>query len=450
MKAESTLAIADARDEYLKWNRSRVVSLNEDLGENKASLLQLLPLLLHINHRLLPGYVAPDVPVGVYAYKPDNQVLNIARQLNDKFRYQQDEIINAYVIEAIYVQSSLLDRQLTCWIFRRDGLTDIQLKLLAEKLEKIETWLRSRGLLLQFNFLTESEFKSEDGHFGNVPKAVFLDFFYSETILLAGKYPVWWLVPPQSDNNYRAFIEHIREARFVDNEYIDPGGIDDISEEKLLEYAVKQAQQVKKEPELCLLKLLIADQKCRSLPELDGIAIRIKQAVYTQDAEVNIYEILAKVIDDVFAHHTGKQRVYAPSRIFSNLKNSPGRLNIKIIDAYLGDGYRQEINQQGIDNVIAYLNLVKAIAYEIRKLFSSVYHCFCKREPQNASLNFQAKNMLTFLSESSDRVPLYNNKNKTEIIFERIQLRHKLLDDQELWSLVLQQHEGNEKNHRRV
>ncbi len=445
MKTESSLAIVDVRDEYLKWNSLRVASLDEELGENKASLLQLLPLLLQINHRMLPGYIAPDVPVGVYLYKPDNDVLNVARKLNDKFRYQQDEIVRSYVIDAIYVQISALEKQLTCWVFRRDGLTDIQLQLLTEKLSKIETWLNSHGLEMRFNFLTESTFKSDAGFNGNIPKSIFLDYFYAEAVFLAGKYPVWWLVPPQNDNAYHAFVEHIREARFVEGEYIDLGSTHELTYELALQYAVAQAQQVKKEPELCLVKLLIADQKCRTLPSLDGLSIRIKQAIYNQQKVTHIYEIFAAIIDTAFEYYRNKQHVYAPSRIFSNLKNSPGKLNPKILDACLGGTVRHETVQSGIDNIISYLNLFKAVSHEIRQLFSSIYGHFSEHNKQNVALDRVARNMLVFLSESSDRVPLYNNKNKTEIIFDRIQLRHKIEGEHELWSLVLYQSEGDEK-----
>ena len=36
---------------------------------------------------------------------------------------------------------------------------------------------------------------------------LFLDGFYTESFLLAGKYPVWWLIPPELELHHADFID---------------------------------------------------------------------------------------------------------------------------------------------------------------------------------------------------------------------------------------------------
>ena len=109
MKVENTLQVADARDAYFNWNTRQYENLENTLGEELSQFLNLIPLFLQINHKLLPGYISADTPVGVYSYIPDNKTINDAILLNNKFRYQQEAAIKNAAIEALYLQRNLID-----------------------------------------------------------------------------------------------------------------------------------------------------------------------------------------------------------------------------------------------------------------------------------------------------------------------------------------------------
>ena len=451
MQVEHQLHVVDARDVFLSWNDSQFKKIPDRFGGELYSICQLIPFLLHTNSRFLPGFVRADVPYGVYAYKPEQTVLNEAKLLNSKFQYQDEGIIKNSAIDSIIFHSNLIEKSLKCWVFKSPELNKSQSQLLSEKISKISAWILGRGVKLEFVLLTVSEFREYPEYSDNENKAIFLDYFYSESIYLAGKYPVWWLVPPDKNDEYAAFVEHIKQARFVEEgDYLDLGSANDLNKSDILKHAIDRVQTVKKSAETCMVKLLIANEKIFSWPYIDGISIRLKNELYQSNTDVQPINIIADIMNDTYARYYDKQKKHKPGRIFSKLKNTPGSLNPEVFDAFLGDEFYQEVVGSGIDSIISYLNLFKSVAYDIKRLFSDIVKACDKANNEDSfdpALYAVAVNMLSFLSENSDRVPLYNTKDKNEIVLDRIQLKHEIdSNDEEQWSLVLQEVEGTEKS----
>lgn len=450
--------IADIRDAYLKWNQQQIDHLSAELGDEKAALIRLLPLLLHINNRFLPGYISMDTPRGTKSYKPDTDTINTARQLNDKFRYNAEDTIDTYVIDALYFQSSLLQKKLQCWVFRKDDLSDIQVGLLQNKLHKLTDWYQSRQLTIKFNFVDLETFRQSPEYLNQAHSGLWLDYFYSESIRLAGKYPLWWMVPTARETDYDAYRQYVRDRRYIEGEYLDLGNASDYRVTDLLSYAISLVQQVKKEPELCLFNLLLVAQKAAALPQRDGVAMRIKQTFYQGKLPPVAIEVMSQLLESGF-NRDATQRInspvnspvnsaaISPARIISQLRKVSVSLNPALLDNMLGDSYQPASRVYGIDNAISHLNLFKVISQKISRLFASIldaYRQLANASTAEAGLADTAKNMQNFLQESADRVPLYSGKNSTDFVFERIQLRHEKADS-DRWSLVLYDAEDAEK-----
>ncbi|VAW58601.1 hypothetical protein MNBD_GAMMA08-529, partial [hydrothermal vent metagenome] len=451
MKNESKITVADAKQIYLQWNKSQYEKLSEKINNDAYRYIQLIPLFFQLNNKLLPGFVGLDVPEGVFSYVPDKPVLDEVKKLNGKFRYHQEGVIKKFSIESIFFRRQLINKKISCWIFYHSRLNKEAVASLKEKTKKISNWFLSKDLAVEFICLSIEEFyKNKIKILNKKNKEIFLDCFYSETILLAGKYPVWWLVPPEKENEYKQFVEHIKQVRYVDNEeFIDLGSTAVSSREKLIENAVELVQKIKQDPEICFIKMLLVDQKCSSWPVLDGVAIRLKKTSYGGVQSANPVSILAEILHDAFSRYEKEYHILSPIRLFSQLRSMPGKLNIEIVDAFLIDKYVQESSANGIDNVILYLNFSKALFHEVRQIFSNIitqYNAELRLSESNQSLASVARNMLVFLSENNDRVALYNNKDKTDIIFDRIILKHEIINNSDdRWGLVLEVSEGNEK-----
>ena len=68
------------RRRFLNINRLRLRRTYESLAPHQRCFLDLLPLLFHTNHPLMPGYVDGDCPRGLSDYTPNKQTLAQARR----------------------------------------------------------------------------------------------------------------------------------------------------------------------------------------------------------------------------------------------------------------------------------------------------------------------------------------------------------------------------------
>jgi len=238
--------------------------------------IHLIPFFLQINNKLLPGYVDIDTPVGIFSYLPDEKTIEEVKNLNGKFRYQAESVIKNYAVEAIYFNINVINEKKICWVFNSAFLDKNKILSLKEKVSKIEKWFSSKGLNIEFIVISVNEFFNCKSYLlKKEKKSLYLDKFYSESIVLAGKYPVWWLIPPSKEKDYEKYVEHIKQARFVDNEeYIDFGRADDFEYSDIVKHAVSLVQQANQSPETCMVELLLLDQKNSAYPKLDGISNR--------------------------------------------------------------------------------------------------------------------------------------------------------------------------------
>jgi len=450
VKLESKLQVADARDAYLRWNAQKYDSMSGFLGDEFARFVRLIPLFIQINHKLLPGYTGNATPAGIHGYKPDKKTLDEAALLNNKFRYQQEGVLKNSAIDAIYFQRKLIDQSTCCWVFYRSSLSKEQVLELSEKLKKISQWFSARGHKLKILCLSESGFQNNTEYTGHKNKSIFLDYFYSETILLAGKYPLWWLVPPDKETQYHAFVDHINQARFVDNDdFIDLGSTHDLSRADFVKYAIDQVQKIKQSPEICVVELLLIDVRNSALPAVDGVSARVKGLLYNESESIEPLEVVVEIMHSAFSSYAPDSHIIKPARLFSILKNTSGKLSYELIDTFLGQtAYQKLESHTGIEKIFLSLNLFKSLMHEIRQIFSNITKTYS--EEKDTSLTAPAlvemsKNMLVFLSENSDSVPIYN-KDTSDIILDRVLLRHEITgEEKNLWSLVLLTAEGEEK-----
>ncbi len=449
MSLSDAYTAADARDTYFDWNRKQFSRLEGYAGAEKLSLIRLLPLLFQLNDRALPGYAGEDIPMGVYGYTPSSDEISAARGVNSKFSFTQQSVIRYPAIDAIFVQHQVLDNRLRCWLFCREDLNLTQLDELLEKIQKTSRWYRSRGIDIEFIQTSDEKFRRfrfRELDYENLP--LYLEQFYSEAILLAGKYPAWWLVPVEEEVNYAGFLENIQQARLIDpGEILDLGSVSGVNEAALLSQAIKIAQRIKTQSELCLIELVMLDTISRNLPGRAGIASRLKKSLYNDEHEKSLYQTVAEMMQDTFEAYPDSEHIMLPSRLISQLANSSAGLNAEIIQAFCGENYVQPVARKGVENIIAFMNLNKALLHEIRKLYVHILDRY-RGQPDQADdkVLSHALNVQSSLSDSADRVPLYNSRDIDNLVLDKIQLRHDIGDDGESrWALVIRLSEAVEK-----
>ena len=69
--------LTQLRGRFLKVNSGRLARTLQALSTRQQLVLKLLPLLFHVNHPLLPGYVSSRTPAGLSGFEPDDTLLGL-------------------------------------------------------------------------------------------------------------------------------------------------------------------------------------------------------------------------------------------------------------------------------------------------------------------------------------------------------------------------------------
>ncbi len=440
MSDVNDFTVVDARQAFIKWNCVRLNNVKKNISNEAEKYIHLIPFFFQLNHKLLPGYVDISTPVGVFSYEPEINEINEVKALNNKFRYQCEGIINNYAVESIFFQKKLVDNKKYCWVFYNDNLGVDKIKSLNDKTLKIEQWFSIKKIKIKFIFLSIVDFHINKMNFVK-NKSLFVDEFYAESILLAGKYPVWWLVPPNKENEYKKIVDHIKHARFVDqDEYLDLGSVSGFELSDIVEDAVRLVQESAASAEICLVELLLLNQSKSVFPLNDGVSSRIKNDLYLKNNNVSCVDHIVKIMYESFSRFREIKHILSPIRLFSRIASSPGYLNMELVDGFLGENNEAAVCYSGLDSVVENLKFYKSMSYDIRMLFEAIVMDFVDNNGVSASddkLIVIVENMLLYLSDGDSRVHLYNTKNSENIIFDRIHLKQVESDINNQWKLVL-------------
>ena len=228
--------LKQVRDRFMTVNADRLDKTLQGLTLRQQDILRVLPLLYQVNHPLLPGYVSRSAPAGVSAYEPDKTTLSIAKTFSQTFKFRQDKRTKAQIFSIFMMGSTgtLAHSEVSdvdLWLCHAPDLSADALKLLDEKAKKIDEWANSSGLELHTFLMNAEQFKAggktpdmDTESSGSAQHYLLLDEFYRTAILLVGRYPLWWLVPPAMEKDYPTITHDLLTKRFIkETDVIDCG-----------------------------------------------------------------------------------------------------------------------------------------------------------------------------------------------------------------------------------
>ena len=430
--------IADARDAYLNWNQKAHQDLIERSNTNQQQAIKLIPLLFQINHRLLPGYNGPDTPAGIYGYTIDKTVLNAAGQLNKQFHYEQESVLRRCIIQSVFLQESLTDDGFLLWVIHSENIKTRQLNELQDKLDRIVRWLQGRGLKVTAYLSVEKDLvKKIKRHRKSFFSSYFLlNSFYGESILLAGKYPVWWLVPEDEEAKYRRFIEHAVQVKLInEDDFIDFGCERIVDQDDCLKQLMTYMKSVVDSAEKSYLELFMFLLWVDNSSEHKIPALHIKQQLHKgvrYYASLLLYPVVLDQLQ-AFYDQMPENEKRQLQRLWAYLAESVSASSRFFKDLAGGLEYQHQ------DDVFEKVKLFKLLQQQIKSLSEAIFR-ICHSD--NEALNTQIENMLVLLSEKNNKIQVYSRGRKIVDAFDRVLLRQEINHQ---WSLVLSGEEGEEK-----
>lgn len=319
------------RKRFLAINRERLRRVEEALRWRTRDFLELLPLLFHINHAMLPGFVSKQTPFGISDWTPTKKGLDAGKRIAKSFDYKK-RALRTFDIHSLFLMGSVgtiahsEKSDFDVWVCHRPDLTVEQIAQLAAKCESIEQWGASVGLEVHFFLMDAAKFRSGDvvelssESSGSTQHHLLLEEFYRTGLLVAGRYPVWWLVPPDEEANYTAYVERLIKQRFIpENEVIDFGGLSEIPAEEFFGAALWQVYKGIDSPYKSVLKMLLMEAYASEYPNSDLLSLHFKRAIYAGVLDLDLldpYTILMEKLEAYLLRQDAHERLELVRRCF--------------------------------------------------------------------------------------------------------------------------------------
>lgn len=285
-------ALRQLTERFRRINTARLARAASALAQRQQIVLDLLPLVFHLNHPALPGYQDHDCPHGLVRYQPGAAALSAAQRLARSFRYR-DAGRRRADLEAMFLMGSpgslghSVASDLDIWLCHRPDLPDTGIRCLERKAEKLSGWAAGLGIELHVFVFSAADFRGgrpraevagEDC--GSAQHFLLLDEFYRTSIHLGGSYPLWWLIPVDQEKEYNDLVAYLVRCRFIrEDEYIDFGAVPAVPPEEFLGAGVWQLYKGIDSPWKSILKLLLLE--CYARDREHGLLSRsFKAAVH--------------------------------------------------------------------------------------------------------------------------------------------------------------------------
>jgi len=293
--------LGQLRARFLKLNQSRLARAMDGLSSRQQQVLTLLPLFFHVNHPLLPGYVSGATPAGLSNYEPDTEVLAEAQRLTRSFAYKPRHGNPPQPLHGLFLMGSLgtlaqADQSdMDLWVCHDTELSAAEVAELRKKCQLLEAWAATQGAEAHFFLIDpprfvrgerDSQLSSEDC--GTSQHYLLLDEFYRTAIWLAGRTPLWWLVPVYEESRYDQYTAILLGKRFIRaGDVLDLGHLAHIPAGEFIGAGLWQLYKGIESPYKSVLKLLLTEVYASEHPRVQCLSLRFKQAVFANQLDLD-------------------------------------------------------------------------------------------------------------------------------------------------------------------
>ncbi|MBL4743570.1 MAG: adenylate cyclase, partial [Cycloclasticus sp.] len=98
--------LKQVKQRFLNLHKLKMQRALDAVTPRQKIFLELLPLLFHVNHPVLPGYVSSKAPAGIADYLPGKLAIGKAKKLSKGFVYSK-RAKRSFAIESIFLMGSV-------------------------------------------------------------------------------------------------------------------------------------------------------------------------------------------------------------------------------------------------------------------------------------------------------------------------------------------------------
>ncbi len=295
--------IAVIKQRFLAVNEDRLERMRGALTDRAQLFMDILPLLFHTNHPMMPGFVSRNTPAKVTNFTPSKRDVLVGKMVAKSFTLSSDpakadDIFSIYIMGSVGTIAQSDGSDLDIWICHRPGLHQNALAELEKKCQKISRWAMERMRLeVHFFLMDDTAYKTKKfstlnkESSGSAQQLLLLDEFYRSAIFIAGRLPLWWFVPPGSESIYKEHANTLLYKRFLPNDSIvDFGGVNDIQAGEFLGAGIWQLYKAIESPYKSVLKLLLLESYVAEFPDIEPLSLTFKSLIYDGEYDISVLD----------------------------------------------------------------------------------------------------------------------------------------------------------------
>jgi adenylate cyclase class 1 len=241
---------------------------------------------------MLPGFAGKDAPRGVAGYQPGARTLAAAARVARSYDHRRHSE-RRHDIDALFLMGSAgsvaysRGSDFDLWLCHREDLAEDAVAALQAKAGRVSAWASELGLEVHFFVLTARDLRegrladlSEESS-GTAQRHLLLDEFYRTALLVAGRYPLWWLVPPGAEARYDEEVRRLLDHRFVRaGDVLDLGGLPELPSNEFFGASLWQLYKAIGSPYKSVLKILLLEAYASEYPDVRLLSHGYKEDVY--------------------------------------------------------------------------------------------------------------------------------------------------------------------------
>lgn len=259
---------------FLNQNKLSLLTAYDIFKPAQADFFQLLPLLIHENIGFsdMPP-VAADTPCGIADYLPSWETMNVGEKYMGRKKVKQRRAFSPY-IQGVFSMGSVgslaqtEESDIDYWICINEQIMDREgLALLRKKLDALEktAWDKFK---IRVTFFVVDILKARNNDFGGssqessgtAQSRLLKEEFYRTMIHVAGKLPLWAVLPTTISVNYYNLILDRISKMTKSHRYIDLGDIHAIPANEYFGASIWQMFKWLKSPFKSVIKMALLEK----------------------------------------------------------------------------------------------------------------------------------------------------------------------------------------------
>ncbi len=311
--------LARVQKRFIQLNRQRLLRMRRSLTQVQKDFSDIVTLAIHENHPILPGYISKEVPSGISDYTPGKTAIRAAKRLAKSFTFKKraqmrHEILSIFIMGSSGTVGHSGQSDFDIWICHRKELDESARSLLQKKLLLISEWAKTLKLDAHFFLMDEDYFRRQNSApmdkeaAGSSQHYLLLDEFYRTAILLAGRYPLWWMIPVEENANYQEYASILLEKRYLNpDDWIDFGHIPNIPADEFFGAALWQVYKGIDSPYKSVIKIVLMEVYASMFPDVLPLCEDYKKVVYREEPDPNRIDPYLMVYRKVESYLTSRK-----------------------------------------------------------------------------------------------------------------------------------------------